>query len=162
MYLLVVTGLLLALLLGQFLAWALLQPTLTAAPTGTASLLFWLAQVGGGAVCILLCLVGFKPGLLVAISGDILHVEQGGRALELPLETVTAARTISALRFHQHYARYAATHVFVSRLPDEVLLLETTDAPVIIGLFPDDRTALLRMLEDRHIPASGRPAARVA
>lgn len=161
-YLILLTGLLLALLLGNYLAWAVLEPAVTAAPTGPTAVAFWAAQIAGLGLCMLLGFVGYRPRVAVTVQDHALHLEQGARSLVLPFHTVTAVRTVSAGCFHRHYARYAATQVFVSRLPDEVLLFETGEAPVIVGLPPEDRATLLHLLENHLAPVLDVQTARVA
>lgn len=161
-FLIILALLLLALLLAQYVAWVLLKPAILAAPTGTVALAFWGVQAGTFTGGLLACAVGFRPAVSVTVTASGLCLEQGRRMLTLALEEVEATTPISALRFHRHYARYAATHVFANRVTPEALLLQTAFGPVAVGLLPADHAALQTLLEARLALAFPLPARRVA
>ncbi len=162
LFLVVLSLLLLALLLGQYLAWALLSETILAAPTGPAAVAFWLAQGAGAGLCLTTCVIGFKPAVAVTADPAGLFLKQGRRTLTLAYDEIASAGPIPALRFYRHYARYAATLVFVNRHLDELLLLETIHGPVVVGLLAPDRAALLGLLEAHRAPTFEVQAAPVA
>ncbi|MDX1547643.1 MAG: hypothetical protein R3247_11680 [Rhodothermales bacterium] len=159
-YVLTLAALALGLVLGQYLAWAVLEPAIAAAPQGPLALVFWAAQLGAAALVVLVGAVGFRPAVAATLTPEALVLEQGRRRRALALEDVTAARPIPARTFHRHYARYAATEVFAAHLHDEVLLVETTGAPVVVALAAADQAALADALTDAL--AYERPTARVA
>lgn len=132
---------------GQSVAWLLLRETIEQQPRGSVTVLFWLGQLGAALGFVLLGLVGFQPPITVTCTPNGMMLRQGDRALALPYPTIASAATVSALAFHRHWRRYAATHVFVNRIPDELLLLRTTAGPVVLGLAPADQTALVEHLE---------------
>ena len=151
----------LAWLLAQYLAWALLHPAILAAPAGPVAVGFWLAQLAGALLVAATCLVGFRPAVYVEATTDGLILRQGARRLTLLREEIDAVEVISSRRFYRHEARYAATHVFASRLMPELLLLHTLHGPVALALPPADRAALQRLIEEDLISYE-MPAARVA
>ena len=141
------SGLLLLLAGGQALAWMLLQDVLEAAPRGPEATAFWLAQLGAALGYVLFGLVGFQPPIAVTCTPRRLTLRQGDRTLAIPYHAITSAEPVSVLRFHRHWRRYAATHVFVNRIPDTLLLLRTTSGPVVLGLSAGDQAALVEHLE---------------
>jgi hypothetical protein len=161
-YLIAVSMLLLVLLLTQYLAWALLGPTMQADPAGSVTLLFWAAQGVGMILFVLLGVIGFKPAVTVTIEPAGLHLRQGERTCTVCYGDMDAAEPLSAVLFHRHYARYAATQVFVSQMPTTLLLIKTAQAPVVVGLRPEDHLALLHHLQAELTPAFDFPTARVA
>ena len=140
-------GLLVVLAGGQALAWMLLQDVLEVAPRAPEAAAFWLAQLGAALGYVLFGLVGFQPPITVTCMPGALVLCQGGRTLALPYHAIASAEPVSALRFHRHWRRYAATHVFVNRIPDPLLLLRTTSGPVVLGLSAGDQAALVEHLE---------------
>ncbi len=156
------TLVLLGLLLGQYLAWALLKPAILGAPGGPEAVAFWTAQLGALAVILAVGIVGFRPAVAVTVAADRLHLAQGRRALTLAFDEIDAVAPVSAQRLHRHYARYAATHVFANRVTPEALLLQTAFGPVAVGLLPADHAALQTLLEARLALAFPLPARRVA
>lgn len=140
------TALTLTLLMSHYLGWALLKPYLAAHPEW--QILFWGAQVGSALLLAGLGLVGICPSVQVQCSSDTVTFRQGDRSCTLSPASIDDVALISATRYHRHYRRYAATQVFVSHLPDEVIRLRTDDGPVIVALADaTDQSALLNHLE---------------
>jgi hypothetical protein len=142
LFIVVLTGLSLALLMAHYLGWALLKPTLLANPSWQT--MFWGGQVVSVLVLLGIGLVGFRPPVRVTCASDAVVVSQGDRSCTLSPASIKDIATISARRYHRHYRRYAATQVFVSALPDEVILLRTEDGPVVLALSDPDAQAALR------------------
>ena len=139
-------------LLTQYLAWALLNPAILAAPAGPTAIAFWLSQLGAVTVLGLTCVLGFTPPLVVACRANGLHLRRGKQALDLAFDDIEFVEIISALAFHRHWRRYAATHIFINRLDGEVLLLHTAHGPVALRLHPNDQEALHAHLAEQHEP----------
>ena len=161
-YLIAVSMLLLVLLLTQYLAWALLGSMMQADPGGSVALLFWGTQGVGMILFVLLGVIGFKPAVTVTIEPEGLHVRQGERTCTVHYDDMDTAEPLSALLFHRHYARYAATQVFVSQMPTTLLLIKTAHTPVVVGLRPEAHLALLHHLHAELAPAFDFPTAQVA
>ena len=146
LFIVVFTGLTLALLMSHYLGWALLKPVLTANPSWQA--LFWGGQVASVLALIGIGLVGFRPAVRVQCRPNAVLLTQGNQSCTLPHASIGKIERVSARRYHRHYRRYAATQVFVSTLPDEVILFRTEDGPVIVGLSdPEAQTSLIDHLE---------------
>lgn len=143
----VLIHLILLLVVAQYLAWVFVQAEVQADPTGPVALLFWGGQVASFGLCLLVGMVGFQPAITVSLVEDRLHLQQGEVTQAVPLAAITEARLISARLFHRHYRRYAATQVFINRLGAEVLLLETAEAPLVLGLAAEEAAALRTHLE---------------
>mgnify|MGYP006287378717 FL=1 len=153
LYIVVLTGMALALLMTHYLGWALLKSTLTTQPSWQVA--FWAGQLGTVALWGAVGLVGFRPRVTVTCSDDTLTLKQAGQTRTLTPPAIDDVRTIAATRFHRHYRRYAATEVFVSAVPEEVVLLWTDDGPVVVALpSPDDQDALLRHLDAMRTPTA--------
>lgn len=118
-------------------------------PDGEPSLAFFAAQVAGGAVLALGCLLGWRPAVEVTARDGALDVRQGDRALSLHWARIHEAQRISAAEYHGHWRRYAATRAFVGRLPDELLLLRTAGGPLVLGLRAPDLDRLEAHLAER-------------
>ncbi len=152
LYLVALTGLTLVLLMSHYLGWALLKSTLLANPSWQA--VFWGGQVGSVLVLIGIGLVGFRPAVRVECHSDRVELTQGDRSCTLSHSSIRELASISARRYHRHYRRYAATQVFASDFPDEVLLLRTEDGPVIVALSdPEAQAALFDRLEALRSPS---------
>lgn len=146
LYLVAMTGLVLALLMAHYLGWALLSSVLSVQPAAQA--LFWGVQVGSVLALIGVGLVGFRPAVRVTCRPDGVTLHQGDRTCVLSPTDIEDVTLISAQRYHRHYRRYAATHVFVSAVPEEVLCVRTADGPVVVALpDADARAALMDQLE---------------
>lgn len=153
LFIIVLSGLALTLLLAQYLAWALLQPAIETAPDGRTALTFWIGQVGMFALIVGACVVGFKPAITVTADEDALRLQQQDRTLALPYDAIDEVTTITALRYHRHWRRYAATHTFVNHPQEDLLLLHTDEGPVVLGLPPDDHEVLFDHLASHHTPS---------
>ena len=146
------TALLLLLLMSHYLGWALLKPYLAAHPEW--QMVFWGTQVASVLLLSGAGLVGVCPAVQVTCSSNAVTVRQGDRSRTLSPASIENVALISATRYHRHYRRYAATQVFVSRLPETVIRLRTDDGPVIVALAdPDDQAALLDRLHELRAPS---------
>ncbi len=152
----------LGLLLAQYFAWVWLQSAILATPGGSVAAAFWLAQLGGLALCVTTCIIGFTPAVTVTMTPAGVHLRRGRHEHVLRYDAITSAESIPALLYHRHYGQYAATQAFINRMTPRVLLLHTPDAPVALGLLPDDHDAVRHLLEERLTPAFDVPIAQVA
>lgn len=146
LHILILTGLGLGLLLFHYLSWTLL-------PTGTTPSLkigLVLVELGAWGAVVGLGVVGLQPALRVTLdaAAQTLTLHQAPRQLTLSLDAIDEIALRSARRIHRHERRYAATHMFIGRWHDEVVLLRTERGPVAIGLAtPEDQLALIDYLE---------------
>ena len=104
-----------------------------------------------GSAVLLGGVVGFKPALRVTCTPTVLQLRQGARTLTCSYADITHLAWISAVALHRHYGRYAGTQLFTGRVKTErrLLLLHTTEGPVVVGLPPDDLVTLFALLDDR-------------
>ncbi len=146
LFIVIFTGLTLAVLMSHYLGWALLKPLLTA--RSSWQILFWGGQVLSVFALIGIGLVGLRPAVRVRCGPNAVMLTQGNQSCTLHNATIREIDCISARRYHRHYRRYAATQVFASTLPDEVILLRTSDGPVIVALpDPEAQAALFDHLK---------------
>ena len=146
LYLVTLTGLILAVLLAHYLGWALLKPVLTDHPTWQAA--FWGGQVASVLVLLGIGLVGFRPPVRVTCGPERVTIQQGDQGRTLSPSTLEEVSLISAQDYHRHYRHYARCQVFISALPDEVLCLHTDDGPVIVAMpTAESQAALIDHLE---------------
>ncbi len=152
-FIVVLTGLALFLLMSHYLGWALLKPVMANNPSW--QMLFWAGQLASVVLWGGLGLVGFRPAVTVTCSPTTLTLEQGGRSRTVPLDEIEQVHTVSAMAYHRHYRRYAATEIFVSTLGEEVLLLRTSDGPVVVALpDPEDHETIRAHLEPADVSVS--------
>lgn len=152
----------LGLLLAQYFAWVWLKPAILAAPGGPVAVAFWISQLSALALGIGTCVVGFTPAVTVTMTLAGLHLRRGRHERMLDYEAITSAESIPALLYHRHYGQYAATQAFVNRMTPRVLMLHTAEAPVALGLLPDDHDTVLHLLEAHLTSPFEAPIAQVA
>lgn len=152
------SGLCLGVLLAHYLGWALLEPLLAAHPSWQT--MFWGGQLVSLLGLVGVGLVGSRPEVQVECRRTAVVFQQGARRCRVPYADVHGAERISARRYHRHHRRYAATRVFVSVLPEEVLLVRTETGPIVVAL-PDPEAQTT--LQDHLTPAAApRPAPEAA
>ncbi len=154
LFIVVLAGLTLAVLMAHYLGWALLQPMLATQPSW--QILFWGGQVLSGVVLAGVGLVGFRPAVRVECGPATVTLTQGACRHTVPYASVGAISVVSARRYHRHHRRYAATRIFVSRIPQEVLLLRTDEGPVVVAL--GDAEAQAALFEHLEAACSSSPA----
>ena len=161
-FILVLSGLIVGVILFQYVAWAWLGATILADPTGSVAVAFWLMQLGSVVGSVLLAVVGFQPAIRIVATPAGIQLQQGKTVIALHPEDITSVETISALTFHRHYRRYAATRSFVNRIEDELLLLHTSDGPLVLGLSAADHARLLPHLKTPPRPVFAEEPAHAA
>lgn len=133
----------LSLLLANYVAWGLLEARILADPEGPIALWFWAGQVAAVVVAVGVAVIGFKPAIEVVCGADGIAIETKKQPLNIARADIQSFETISATLFHRHYRRYAATHIFVNHIPETLLLLHTTQGPVVLGLSDHDLSACI-------------------
>lgn len=148
-FIVVLTGLTLVLLMAHYLGWALLGPLFEANPMWATY--FRLAQWVSVFLLGSIGLIGFRPAVQVTCHPERIHLSQGDQTRTLAHEAIEAIDTISARQYHRHYRRYATTDIFISHLPDQVLLVRTPQGPVVLALSdPEAQASLLDLLNACH------------
>lgn len=151
LYIVVVALVLVVVMLAGQWAWVV-----WGAQGGAATLWYFAAQVAMGLVVGIGCLLGWRPPIHVRADADGLTIRRGAEMLALPYDAIMSAERAPAALYHRHWRRYAATRAFVNRLGDEVLLLRSTDGPVVLALPAADLARL-----DAHLTARLETAPRL-
>ena len=137
----------LAITLAQTVIWTIYSP----ASVGLTVTV--IAQAGAAVVFFSTCLLGRQPRIDVVLEESTLEVSSAGGAFRIPLDSVTRVQRIDAQLYHRHYRRYERVLTFVNRIPDQLLLIETVERPVVLGLSESGLQRLERVLagvSDRH------------
>ena len=142
-YIFVVTMAVVAWLLIDFAAWALLAERIEAEPTGQAAILFFVAQLGVPLLGIVVAGIGFRPEVHVLLEDDRLSVTAGSERVDVSLDETVTIRTIGAVEYHRGLRLMASTRPFINRPVDRVVVIAAPDMTVALGLSTDDRETLL-------------------
>lgn len=140
--------LLIGLIIFNYLGWALIQPALASANGEQVAVAFWIAQTALAALFVLFCVIGFKPATQITVdTASGLSIKQGKTQLNIRHSDIESVTSLSALRFHRHYRKYQNTRIFFGRLPRLVMLISTSEFPIVLGLSPEDHRELLTHLQ---------------
>ncbi len=143
-----------------FLGWAWLNWNGTPSPAAASR--YWLFQSLGLVAVIALGWAGWRPATRVTLTDDAVRIVQGkDNDFIIPVTEITDLARIPAVRYHQHYRKYARTLAYPGPVADTVVLIRTASRPVILGI----RAAEQRILLDRIgelVPARSRQGHRVA
>ena len=147
-YILTFIGLILLAVVGQQLAWAFVEETITSNPLGPTAVVFWFSQVAAFGLLIVGALVGFSDEISIEVHRDNLLIRRNNEiALELGLNNSVVVELIEPVQFHRQIRRAEGVHVFANKVTDPVLLLTTDDVRLALGLIPEDRERLLASIE---------------
>ena len=158
-YLLALTLLLFLLAMVQNVMWAATQSMPAGSPSVVA--VYWIGQLLAAALCFGVGVVGFRPGVFVRFDESALVVEQAGSTWVVPHTHIERVTTIPMLTFHRHYRRYARTRAFIGAPESHVVLIETREAPLVLGLQAEAREVLVGMLTRARRPVESEPVAVV-
>jgi hypothetical protein len=147
-YLLSLTLLLVLLGMTQNITWALLQPAMAAGES--IDIIYWIAQLFAAAMCFGIGIFGFQPGFSIRIDEMGLGVEQAGRSWIIPHPHIERVVMIPTIVYHRHYRRYARTLAFMGAKESHVVLVETREAPLVLGLPAMACDSLIGQLEQRR------------
>lgn len=154
-YLLSLTMLFFLLGITQSLAWALLQPALRAGDSIDS--VYWIAQLLTAALCFGVALFGFRPAFSVRIDETALVVEQAGRSWVIPHPQIEHAAIVPNLTYYRHYRRYARTVAFIGAPEPQVVVIETQERPLVLGLPSSACDTILGLLDRTRTPAETAP-----
>ncbi|RMH63248.1 MAG: hypothetical protein D6685_07935 [Bacteroidetes bacterium] len=155
LFIVAVTGLLLAGVLGSMLGWVWLYPTLQADPSGATALRYAGAHLAVALAGFFLAGWGFRPAIHLTAADGRLRVRRGPHTVTIHAADLIAVATVDPLRYHRHERRYAGTTDFVNHPERDVLLLRTARGHVLaLGLTAPDRAALIDWLATTPAPAS--------
>ena len=147
-YLVVFPSLTLLLVLAQYVVWTWVDPVMEADVTRPATLRFLAAQVLGAATLLLLGVVGFVPAVRVTVQDSRIVLHQGRRSCAVSLDQIRSYVIVAADRYHREYRPYEAIDAYISRMPSEIIMLDTAQAQIAIGLRSTDRLSLAAWMDD--------------
>ncbi len=157
MYLLALTLLLFVLAMAQNVLWAATQALSATSPSVGA--VYWITQLLAAALCFGGGVVGFRPAFTVRVDDAALIVEQSGSTRVVPLAHIERVTTIPLLTYHRHYRRYARTRAYIGAPEPRVVLVETCEAPLVLGLPAAAQDMLVGLLTRARKPAEAEPVA---
>ena len=127
-----------------FLGWAWVN--WDGVPSSTLTSKYWAFQSLGLLAVIASGWVGWRPATRVTLTEDAVRISQGkGGDLVIPVADITDLARIPAIKYHQHYRKYALTKAYPGPVMDTVVLIRTASRPIILGI----RAAEQRILLDR-------------
>ncbi len=160
-FILAFSAILLVVTIGQYVAWAVLQPAMAADPTLLP--IFWFAQLLAVVLFVAVCVAGWRPAIAIVVGDDALVVEERTRTTRIPLLGIERVARISYQTYYSHYRRYARTRSYLSPAADgDAVLVETPDFPIVFALPAEDREALIARLTDRVVAVPAVEAVRAA
>lgn len=146
-FILVSASIIIALMLANQVAWALIRNDVMTNPTGDVAISYWLFQLGFAAVFFFACIVGFKPAATITCTKNALNIQQGATHISVPYSAISAVKTVSDMTFHRHYRLYKNTFSFVNEPQKEMVLLNTEGHPIVLGLKANEATELIQHIE---------------
>lgn len=146
LFILAAVGLFLGLMLANQIVWAFIREEALARPEGPLALGFWAAQLGALFLYAFGCVIGFKPEMVLTWTPEGLRIDSQGSGRFVAADLIRSVQPISPQVYHRHFRRYAATEIVVNRLPEELLLVDTVEGPIVIGLEADDRLLLQKLM----------------
>lgn len=127
-----------------FLGWAWLNWEGT--PSSASAARYWLFQSLGLVAVVALGWAGWRPATRVTVTEESLRISQGkGDDLIISMSEITELARIPAIKYYQHYRKYARTRAYPGPVMDTVVMVRTASHPIILGI----RTAEQRILLDR-------------
>ena len=145
-YYLVAVLAIVALVFLSFVIWGIFRERIMADSTSTVAVIFFVGQILGVLVFILTSVVGYKPGVVIRVSSQVIEIEQGEDYVRIPARDVTGVETVDDVVFHRHYRRFAQLREFSGRSPDAYLLLRTDETVIGLGIGTHERAEVLNAL----------------
>ena len=149
-FLIVLPSLVLLVVLAQFIAWTWIEPTISEAGSNAEAARFFLAQAIGALALLLLCAVGFTPGIRVSVTESSLTAQQGRRTCTVAFADIRDVRVVTGLHYHRVVRLQRSTEEYRSRLTPDVLLVETASRVLALALRPPGVQDL-----DKHLQEVG-------
>lgn len=137
-----------------FLGWAWLN--WDGAPSSDAAAKYWMVQAVGLLAVVAVGWAGWRPATRVTLAEDAVRISQRNKdELLIPLADITDLARIPAVKYHQHYRKYALTKSYPGPVADTVVLIRTVSRPVILGIRAEEQRILLDRLGElvpvRHL-----------
>ena len=112
-----------------------------------ATLRFLAVQALGAVTLLLLGVVGFVPAVRVTVQDSRIVLHQGRRSCAVSLDQIRSYVIVAADRYHREYRPYEAIDAYISRMPSEIIMLDTAQAQIAIGLRSTDRLSLAAWMD---------------
>ena len=125
------------LLLVQAMSWTFFHPQV--------GLNLWVSA-GALVAFVALFLLGRQPEMTVEMRADSLVVRRGASEDRVPLGRIERTSIIDDQLYYRHYRRFARTRAYVNRIPPTLLLIDTTDGPVVLGISESEQQELIELL----------------
>ncbi len=151
---------LIGILIANFIAWAILKPTIMDEPLGTVALLYWGAQVLSIVGFSALCVVGFQRSTTVTVNDQKVAVVRGKDRISVSRSEIEGYEIVSALTFHRHYRRYSTVSSYAATGAEAYVIIRGRVKMLAIGLSMDDAEDMLDALESESV--THQEAVRVA
>ncbi len=143
LYLIAISSIITVLIVMQFLVWSLWHEAITNVPA--VAMWYWTCQLGSAVLVFAGGLAGYCPGVKMELTESCLSVSQGQRSAEISLDTSTRCRIVSALQYYREWDSRADR--YMTRIPDDVLLVFTDQKVLAIGISSAAHAELLNAME---------------
>ena len=143
LHLIAISSIITVLIVMQFLVWSLWHEAITNDPE--ISTWYWICQLGSAVLVLAGGLAGYCPGVKMELTESCLSVSQGQRSAEISPNTSTRYRIVSALQYYREWDSRADR--YMTRIPDDVLLVFTDQKVLAIGISSAAHAELLNAME---------------
>ena len=126
----------------KFLSWSLWNESILERPHLIR--LYWTWQISVMGAVFLFGILGFRPRVKVVFKGGILQISQGHRNTEIDLNLLKHCRIVSALEYYREWDHQADR--YMTRIPDDVLLIFSDQRITAIGVKPAAHEFLLKAI----------------
>jgi hypothetical protein len=147
LFILVSASIVIALMLVNQFAWALIRNDVMQHPTGDVAISYWLCQLGFASLFLFTCIIGFKPAATITCTKSAVNIQQGKTQISVPYTAIETMKTVSDMTFHRHYRLYKNTFAFVNEPQQDMVLLRTKDHPIVLGLNAKDVNDFMQHIE---------------
>ncbi|MBT8401007.1 MAG: hypothetical protein KJO98_11070 [Rhodothermia bacterium] len=138
---------LIGILIANFIAWAILKPTIMDDPLGTVAILYWAVQVVSMVGFLALCLVGFQRGTVITVDDCNVSLARGDEPVTVRRSDIDSLEIVSALAFHRHYRRYSNVSSYAAVGTEAYVIIRVSEKVLAIGLGGENAQDLLNTLK---------------
>ncbi|NNE71790.1 MAG: hypothetical protein HKN29_15705 [Rhodothermales bacterium] len=128
-----------------FLGWAWIN--WDGPPTEAEAFRYWILQSAGTSAVLLLAWFGRRRGVNVFVTEQKLRiVARGAPEITIDYSDIEYCERIPGIQYQQHYRLYAETRSFPGRMPERLVLVQTSRFPVILGLRSAEQELFLQQV----------------
>lgn len=138
-------------LIANFLAWAILKPTVMDDPLGTVALLYWTAQVSSIVGFLALCVVGFQRSTTIVVNDSNVTIARGQDHITIRRSDIEDHEIVSPLTFHRHYRRFSKVSSYAVAGAQAYVIVRPPEEVLAIGLHLEDAQDLLDTLKSEGV-----------